>query len=55
MISRELILELQQILKEEFELDLPYQKVVQIGNFLLSYFEALLSIEANTNKNKYGY
>lgn len=51
MISRELILELQQILKEEFGLDLPYEKVVRMGNFLLLYFEALLSEE--TNKNTY--
>lgn len=49
MISQPLILELQQILKEEFDLDLPYEKVVQMGNFLLLYFEALLSEEANTN------
>lgn len=54
MISRELILELKKILKEEFALDLPYEKVVQIGNFLLSYFETLLSIENDgNNKNKY--
>lgn len=46
MISRKLILELQQILKEEFELDLPYEKVLRVGNFLLLYFEALLSEEA---------
>jgi hypothetical protein len=54
MISRELILELREILKVEFALDLPYEKVVQIGNFLLSYFETLLSIENDgNNKNKY--
>jgi hypothetical protein len=45
MISKELILELQQILKDELKLDLPYENVVKIGNFLVSYFEALLSAE----------
>jgi len=45
MISKELILELQQILKDELKLDLPYENVVKIGNFLVNYFEALLSAE----------
>lgn len=52
MVSRELILELQMILKEEFGLDLPYTKAANIGNFLLKYFEVLLLIEANKNKKK---
>jgi len=54
MTSQELVLELQQILKEEYGLDLPYEKVVRIGKFILSYFETLLSIETNKNKNKNG-
>jgi hypothetical protein len=46
MVSRELILELQIILKEEFGLDLTYEKTESLGNFLTSYFKTLIFINS---------
>ncbi|GEM_PF-1406054 len=46
MISRNLLLELKQILKEDFGLELSLQEVTEIGATLLAFVETLLKIEA---------
>ncbi|NMB56546.1 hypothetical protein GYA19_01240 [Candidatus Beckwithbacteria bacterium] len=49
MISRNLLLELKQILEEEFDLKLTLQEVTDIGAELLAFIETLLKIEAKYN------
>ena len=46
MISRNLLLELKQILEEECNLKLTLQEVTEIGTNLLAFVETLLKIEA---------
>ena len=46
MISRNLLLELKQILEGEFNLKLTLQEVTEIGTTLLAFVETLLKIEA---------
>ncbi len=51
MIDRNLLLELKQILEEDFNLKLTLQEVMEIGTCLLAYVETLLKIESvETNK-----
>jgi hypothetical protein len=51
MISRNLLLELKQILEEECSLKLTLQEVTEIGTNLLAFVETLLKIESvETNK-----
>ncbi|KKQ98036.1 MAG: hypothetical protein UT24_C0005G0055 [Candidatus Woesebacteria bacterium GW2011_GWB1_39_12] len=46
MISRNLLLELKQILEEDFNLKLSLEQVMEIGTILLAYVETLLKIES---------
>jgi len=46
MISKNLLLELKQILEEECDLKLSLQEVTEIGMTLLAFVETLLKIEA---------
>jgi len=53
MISRNLLLELRQILEEECHLKLTLQEVTDIGTDLLAFVETLLRIETkNDYENK---
>lgn len=45
MISQQLLLELKQILEEDFNLKLTLQEVMEIGTSLLAYVETLIKIE----------
>jgi len=53
MISRNLLLELKQILEEDFNLKLTLQEVTDIGTTLLAFTETLLKIESNNGGNNY--
>lgn len=54
MISRNLLLELKQILDEECNLKLNLQEVSEIGETLLVFIETLLKVEAvNKGGKKY--
>ncbi|KKQ23746.1 MAG: hypothetical protein US40_C0007G0060 [Candidatus Roizmanbacteria bacterium GW2011_GWC2_37_13] len=46
MISRNLLLELKQILEEDFHLKLSLQEVTEIGTNLLVFVETLLKVES---------
>lgn len=46
MISKNLLLELKQILEEECNLKLTLQEVMEVGTSLLAFVETLLKIEA---------
>lgn len=53
MISRNLLLELRQILEEECRLKLTLQEVTEIGTDLLTFVETLLRVETkNDYENK---
>lgn len=56
MVSQRLLLELRQIIEEDFGLKLTLQEVTDIAVTLIGFIETLLKIEAKTkgkNKNKY--
>lgn len=46
MVSQELLLELKDIIQEDYGVDLPMQAVSEIGNSLVGYFELLAKIES---------
>jgi len=46
MISRNLLLELKQILEDDFGLELSLQEVTEVGTTLLVFVETLLKIES---------
>jgi len=46
MISRNLLLELKQILEEDYQLKLTLQEVTEIAMTLLGFTETLIKIEA---------
>ena len=46
MIDRNLLLELKQILEEEFNLQLTLQETLEVGTNLLAYIETLLKINS---------
>lgn len=50
MVSKELILELQEILKDEFSINLSLSEADDVGNSLVSFFDVLAKI---SNENKY--
>ncbi len=52
MISNNLLLELRQIIKEEYGVVLNLQEVTEIGMSLLTFIEALLKIEAKNDYEK---
>lgn len=54
MISRNLLLELKQILEDEFNLKLTIQEVAEIGMSLLAFIETLLKIESVDSVDKGG-
>lgn len=50
-LSRELITELGEILKEETNLNLDFENLSKLANFLVEYFQILL-IKKNENETK---
>jgi len=44
MVSQELLIELKQILKEDFGLDLPMETVTSIAGVFISYFDLMAKI-----------
>lgn len=52
MVSQELIRELQSICKEEFKLNLKMDEVTELANTLVNYFEILITINSQKDKNK---
>jgi hypothetical protein len=48
MLSKELIKELMDILKEDFNLRLTEKEVVEVGNVLVNYFDLLAKINFST-------
>jgi hypothetical protein len=56
MVSQQLLNELKEIIKEEYGQDLEMDKISQIGNGLVGYFDLLAKIhhaDNQTNENKY--
>jgi hypothetical protein len=51
MVSQQLLNELQQIIREECGQDLEIEKVSQIGNGLVSYFDLLAKINHENNQH----
>lgn len=45
MVSQELLVELQTIIKEDYGADLPMQEVSLIGNSLVDFFETFAQME----------
>jgi hypothetical protein len=54
MISRELLRELSQILKDEYNLELTEPELAQFGDFLLCYFRTLTDIESKIRPKHQG-
>lgn len=50
IVSNEIILELQQIIKEEYGKDLSLADVSQIANGLVGYFDLLAKMNHENNK-----
>lgn len=50
MFSQQLLQELQQIIKEEYGQDLEIEKVSQISDNLIGYFDLLAKIHHENNK-----
>jgi hypothetical protein len=53
MVSQQLLNELREIIKEEYGQDLEMEKVSQIGNGLVGYFDLLAKINHKNNENEY--
>lgn len=51
MVSQQLLIELQNIIKEEYGQDLEMDKISQIGNGLVGYFDLLAKMYHENNKN----
>ena len=49
-VSKELILELQQIIKEEYSKEVSFEEASEIGNGLVGYFDLLARLDYE-NKN----
>jgi len=49
-VSKELIIELQQIIKEEYRKELPIVEISDIANGLVGYFDLLAKMD-HENKN----
>lgn len=57
MVSQQLLDELRNIIKEEYGQDLEMEKVSQIGNGLVGYFDLLAKMyheNKHNNENEYG-
>lgn len=48
-VSKELILELQTIIKEEYEKEVSFEEASEIANGLVGYFDAFARIDHGTN------
>ena len=56
MISQQLLNELKEIIKEEYDRDLNMQEISQIGNGLMGYFDLLAKMHHENNQyNEHGY
>jgi len=53
MVSQQLLNELREIIREEYGQDLEMEKVSQIGNGLVGYFDLLTKIHHKNNENDY--
>jgi len=53
MVSQQLLKELQEIIKEEYGQDLEMEKVSQIGNGLVGYFDLLAKIHHKNNEDEH--
>ncbi|MCX6766835.1 MAG: hypothetical protein NT170_03625 [Candidatus Moranbacteria bacterium] len=51
MVSQQLLKELQEIIKEEYGQDLEMEKISQIGNGLVGYFDLLAKMHHKNNQN----
>lgn len=51
MVSQQLLEELKEIIKEEYGPDLEMEKISQIGNGLVDYFDLLAKIHHKNNQN----
>lgn len=51
MISRELVLEFQQIVKEEYGQELDYEKATEIANGIVDYYKHLKEAYIEIHKN----
>ena len=51
-LSRELIIELGEILKEEKNLNLDFESLSKLANFLVEYFQILL-VKKNENETQF--
>jgi len=51
MVSQQLLNELQEIIKEEYGQDLDMDKISQIGNGLVGYFDLLAKMNHENNQN----
>ncbi|NTV40777.1 MAG: hypothetical protein HGA61_00690 [Candidatus Moranbacteria bacterium] len=50
MVSQQLLNELKEIIKQEYGQDLEMEKISQIGNGLVGYFDLLAKIHHKTNQ-----
>ncbi len=50
MISKPLLKELDQILREEYNMNLPEAKLANFAEFLVSYFQTLIDIKMDCEK-----
>jgi len=51
MVSQQLLNELKEIIKEEYGKDLEMDKISQIGNGLVGYFDLLAKMQHENNLN----
>lgn len=51
MVSNELLQKLKEIIKEEYGQDLEMEKVSQIGNGIIGYFDLLAKMDHENNQN----
>lgn len=49
MISQQLLIELKEILEQDYKLKLTMQEVAEMGTALLAYVETLMKIESKVN------
>lgn len=50
MVSQQLLQELKKIIKEEYDQDLEMDKISQIGNGLVGYFDLLAKMHHTNNE-----
>jgi hypothetical protein len=52
-LSKELVLELQQIIKEEYGRDVTYEDAYEIGSGMVGYFDLLAKLNYRIKQGKY--